>query len=483
LSYDGAGNLTADKDGYEYQYDYENRIVKITKDGNDMAEFAYDALGTRIERFTNHDSQTTCYYYNDNWQVVTETDGNGLTQRWFVYGNYIDEPLMMVARCARKTAGKCLDVSDPSNWFAHTVYYVQDGLYSTRALVSTKGFCISEQTAYDVYGNPLTWTSGDADADRDIDAGDLAKLQLSMYKSECDPNYNWRCDIDSSGTVNFTDLGAFIPPRYSSTPANQQSFFTNPYYFTGRRVDLLDNGSLTLQYNRHRYYDYYTGRWTTHDPLGINPAGQLTGEVRARCQYKDSLSLYQYALSHPQRGLDAFGLTSSTCPRRVGDPEVEEELFRVWWKTEWEPFSWSPVDPWTRAPLFGWYHRYYRWVNYQVRGWDGITILIAAGGECSELVSLFWKSWVNPSHHEVVQKHQDCDGVWHSYGRPCKARFICKQKCCYGGKEWTADWPMKKLGVLDWGGGSGTPHCHVEDRDDAKKMCPDYWRACDSRRR
>jgi len=48
--YKVAGNLTADKDGYEYQYDYENRIVKITKDGSAIAEFAYDALGRRIEK-------------------------------------------------------------------------------------------------------------------------------------------------------------------------------------------------------------------------------------------------------------------------------------------------------------------------------------------------------------------------------------------------------------------------------------------------
>jgi YD repeat-containing protein len=53
LSYDSAGNLTADKDGYEYQYDYENRIVKITKDANDIAEFSYDALGRRIEKNTH----------------------------------------------------------------------------------------------------------------------------------------------------------------------------------------------------------------------------------------------------------------------------------------------------------------------------------------------------------------------------------------------------------------------------------------------
>ena len=49
LAYDTAGNLTTDKDGYEYEYDYENRIVRITKDGNDIAEDAYDALGTRLK--------------------------------------------------------------------------------------------------------------------------------------------------------------------------------------------------------------------------------------------------------------------------------------------------------------------------------------------------------------------------------------------------------------------------------------------------
>ena len=54
----------------------------------------------------------------------------------------------------------------------------------------------------------------------------------------------------------------------------------NAYLFTGRRVDILDNGSLKIQYNRNRYYDYYTGRWLTHDPLGIDRAGS-TGTTLA----------------------------------------------------------------------------------------------------------------------------------------------------------------------------------------------------------
>ena len=40
-------------------------------------------------------SSTTVYYYNNNWQVLSEYDGSNNFQRSCVYGNYIDEVLMM----------------------------------------------------------------------------------------------------------------------------------------------------------------------------------------------------------------------------------------------------------------------------------------------------------------------------------------------------------------------------------------------------
>ena len=86
--------MTADSRGYAYSYDYENRLVKITKDSNDVAGFAYDAFGRRIKKYDGEADETTLYYYNNNWQVLSEIDANGATQRWFVYGNYIDEPIM-----------------------------------------------------------------------------------------------------------------------------------------------------------------------------------------------------------------------------------------------------------------------------------------------------------------------------------------------------------------------------------------------------
>ena len=75
-----------------------------------------------------------------------------------------------------------------------------------------------------------------------------------------------------------------------------------------RRVDILDNRSLTIQYNRNRYYDYYTGRWTTHDPLGILPDAEWPNTFEPARQYRDKLGLYVYVGGNPLLRVDAYGL-------------------------------------------------------------------------------------------------------------------------------------------------------------------------------
>jgi len=117
---DAAGNLTKDKDGYTYEYDYENRITKITRGGNDIAEFAYDALGRRIKKRDCVGDTNNVYYYNDNWQVLCEYDDAGTPQRWFAYGNYIDEPVLM---------------SENFTLWSYMRHLVQDHLHSVATVV------------------------------------------------------------------------------------------------------------------------------------------------------------------------------------------------------------------------------------------------------------------------------------------------------------------------------------------------------------
>jgi len=78
-----AGNLTTDRQGYMYQYDYENRIVKIIKSGpTTVAEYSYDALGRRVEKKDCVTSgNTRRYYYDKDWRILDEYDGSGTLKR------------------------------------------------------------------------------------------------------------------------------------------------------------------------------------------------------------------------------------------------------------------------------------------------------------------------------------------------------------------------------------------------------------------
>lgn len=82
LEYDAAGNLAKDADGYEYEYDYENRIVKITKDPNDtvVAQFAYDNLDRLTVAEYSISDNNELFTYDDlgNRTNVNIKDGSNL---------------------------------------------------------------------------------------------------------------------------------------------------------------------------------------------------------------------------------------------------------------------------------------------------------------------------------------------------------------------------------------------------------------------
>ena len=130
-------------------------------------------------------------------------------------------------------------------------FYIHDHLYSPVALTNFLGNVV-ERYEYDAYGNPTIW-----------DAGFTTKKDAPGW---------------------------------------------NPYLFTGRRVDILDSGSLKIQYNRNRYYDYYSGRWLAQAPLGITPNAQWPNKFGIIGQYKDGMNLYEYVGSSPLVGPDAYGM-------------------------------------------------------------------------------------------------------------------------------------------------------------------------------
>ena len=167
---------------------------------------------------------------------MTETDADGTTQRWFIYGNYIDEVLLIKA-----------DSND--------YYYAQDHLYSPAALINSSGSVV-ERYEYDAYGD---------------------------------------CNI----------MDASYNPRSSSN-------FGNPYYFQGKRLDLLDNGGLQLMSWPYRNYSTYLGRWLQAEKLGMIPNDNNINPFCPRCQYEDGINSYEYVKSNPVIRFDPWGLSWCT---------------------------------------------------------------------------------------------------------------------------------------------------------------------------
>ena len=62
--------------------------------------------------------------------------------------------------------------------------------------------------------------------------------------------------------------------------------------FTGQRIDILDDGNLTMNYYKNRWYDAETGRFISHDPLG----------------YLADINMYQYVRSNSIVLTDSLGL-------------------------------------------------------------------------------------------------------------------------------------------------------------------------------
>ncbi len=204
-----------------------------------VATFAYDALGRRIETVDAIAGTTTRYYYDDQ-RVAVQTQVSGGVEsdfRYYVFGNYIDEVLVMAVI--------------PAQGPIQDLYYAHDHLYSPVALLDDTG-AIAERYEYDAYG------------------------QVQVLA----PNYELR-------TTNL---------------------YGNPYYFTGRELDILDAGTLRLMYYRARTYDPETGRFMQRDPLGVNPAGGGINPFGVRKQYRDGLNLYNYVRSEPVNSLDPYGL-------------------------------------------------------------------------------------------------------------------------------------------------------------------------------
>jgi YD repeat-containing protein len=140
VSYDAAGNTTADGSGQAFVYDAWDRLVRVTngENGPTVAAYGYDAAGRRVTE-TNAAGVTTDLYDSSAWQVLEERAG-GVAKAQYVWGAGGVDTLVLRDR----------DATD-SGVLGERLYALPDANGNVTALVSASG-AVVERYAYDPYG-------------------------------------------------------------------------------------------------------------------------------------------------------------------------------------------------------------------------------------------------------------------------------------------------------------------------------------------
>ena len=133
LDYDLNGNMSQ-KGVQRFYYYYRNQLVRVVE-GTTNTHLKYDAFGRRIEKTTGSD--TVKYYYDGN-QVIEERDGSDEVKRQFIYGNGIDELLIIFN----------YDGATAIPYYVHT-----NEIGSTTAITNQDGATV-ERVSYDTFGMP-----------------------------------------------------------------------------------------------------------------------------------------------------------------------------------------------------------------------------------------------------------------------------------------------------------------------------------------
>ena len=141
LKYDPKGDLTREVgdtvDRFKWDFDNKMAAADTNQDGSNDLAFTYDALGRRVSK-DDVATGTDTVYVCSGQQVVAEYAANDdpattAPQQVYVYGRYVDEPLMKVDAANGK------------------LYYLRNRQYCITAMTDPSGNVV-ERYAYTAYG-------------------------------------------------------------------------------------------------------------------------------------------------------------------------------------------------------------------------------------------------------------------------------------------------------------------------------------------
>lgn len=168
LSYDANGNLTNRKGPggtIAYEYDIDNRLVKVVSADGASTTFGYAPTGERVWR---RDREGVTYFLYDGINLIAELDAGLRAKATYVYGPGIDRPLAMLQE-------------------KRSYYYLADRLGSITHVTDDQGKVVASNS-YDAFGKIKakqgTLANPFAYAGREFDSTGLYYYRARYYDPE-----------------------------------------------------------------------------------------------------------------------------------------------------------------------------------------------------------------------------------------------------------------------------------------------------------
>jgi len=208
-SYDANGNLTGKTEAgvvWAYEWNAENQLLRVTRNGTEAARFAYDPLGRRVAKLAG--GVTTSYTY-DGMDILREAvdDGASTTSYRYIHGPGIDEPLARIDHAGQAS------------------YYHADGLGSIVRMTSQAGDIVQSRQ-YDAWGNPELGADlpGYAFTGREWDPETGLYYYRARYYDPKIGRFISEDPIGFQGGVNFYGYGRNNPTNFVD-PSGLDSWF------------------------------------------------------------------------------------------------------------------------------------------------------------------------------------------------------------------------------------------------------------------
>jgi RHS repeat-associated protein len=281
LDINGGGTIVAN---FTYTYDRDNRVVtednlgltttytydadsELTSETSSLAtiDYMYDPNGNRIggNNVIGPDNQLLS---DTDWDYSYDADGN-LIQKVGVASGPDHGITWTYTYNNKNQMTTAVDVQNGTT--LASVTYVYDAL-GNRIEEDVTGSNLPSQVTRFAYDGQNVWADLDGSNNLLVRRIFLNTVDSVTARISASGTVAWYLP-DRLGSINvITDATGDVIDRITYDGYGNILSETNPsasdrYLFTGREFDRVTG----LEYNRARYYDPTTGRWTTEDPLGL----------------------------------------------------------------------------------------------------------------------------------------------------------------------------------------------------------------------